>query len=286
MTRRRILTAEWESAIDDYCRHLAAAGQSKGTVGLRMESLTHMARGLGGRPDALDGAALTDWFAKQAWKPETRRSYRSSARGFFAWAYKHGRVPEYLGDQIASVNIPPSAPRPVPDQVWRDALAKATPRELVMLRLAAEAGLRRAEVAQVRTQDLIEGSNGHQLVVCGKGGKTRVVPITDDLADLVRAGAAGHTPELAALGTRGFLFPGTDGGHLSPAWVGDLISALLPPNYSMHKLRTRFASRAYRGSRNLRAVQVLLGHSSIATTQRYIAVDDDEIRAAMMSATL
>jgi integrase len=52
----------------------------------------------------------------------------------------------------------------------------------------------------------------------------------------------------------------------------------------MHKLRHRFATRAYRGSGNLRAVQVLLGHSSVATTERYTAVDDDLIRAAMMSA--
>jgi integrase/recombinase XerC len=46
----------------------------------------------------------------------------------------------------------------------------------------------------------------------------------------------------------------------------------------------RFATRAYRGTRNLRAVQVLLGHASIATTERYTAVDDAEIRAAMTAA--
>jgi integrase len=49
-------------------------------------------------------------------------------------------------------------------------------------------------------------------------------------------------------------------------------------------LRHRFVSRAYRGTPNLRAVQVLLGHQSIATTERYCAVDDSEIRAAMMAA--
>jgi site-specific recombinase XerD len=49
-------------------------------------------------------------------------------------------------------------------------------------------------------------------------------------------------------------------------------------------LRHSFASRAYRGTRNLRAVQVLLGHASIATTGRYTAVDDGEMRAAMVAA--
>jgi integrase/recombinase XerC len=45
-------------------------------------------------------------------------------------------------------------------------------------------------------------------------------------------------------------------------------------------LSPRFATRAYRGSRNLRAVQSLLGHVSILTTERYTALEDDEIRAA------
>jgi integrase/recombinase XerC len=55
-----------------------------------------------------------------------------------------------------------------------------------------------------------------------------------------------------------------------------------PNRYASH-VRS-FATRAYRGTRNLRAVQVLLGHASVATTQRYCAVDDFELRAAMMTA--
>jgi integrase/recombinase XerC len=52
----------------------------------------------------------------------------------------------------------------------------------------------------------------------------------------------------------------------------------------VHKLRHRFATRAYRGSRNLRAVQMLLAHASIATTEQYTAVDDAEIREATVAA--
>ena len=155
-----------------------------------------------------------------------------------------------------------------------------------MLRLAAEAGLRRAEVALVRTSDVFITGGTAQLVVHGKGGKQRIVPISNELAEQVRRGAAGHTPETAAYGwgTSGWLFPDSAGGHLTPAWVGAIVANALPDGYTMHTLRHRFATRAYRGTRNLRAVQTLLGHASIATTERYTAVDDDEIRAAAASA--
>jgi site-specific recombinase XerD len=71
----------------------------------------------------------------------------------------------------------------------------------------------------------------------------------------------------------------------SPTGIRDagstnVVTAVPPDGYAMHTLRHRFATRAYRGSRNLRSVQTLLGHASIATMERYTAVDDDEVRAA------
>ncbi|KAA1247802.1 tyrosine-type recombinase/integrase [Mycobacterium simiae] len=133
------------------------------------------------------------------------------------------------------------------------------------------------EVARVHTADLTESFGGAQLLVHGKGGKQRVVPVAEDLAALIRLGAAGHTPGAPATG---WLFADGTGDHLTPSWVGLLVSRALPDGYTMHALRHRFASRAYRGTRNLRAVQQLLGHESIGTTERYTAVDDDEMRAA------
>jgi integrase len=180
------------------------------------------------------------------------------------------------------VRQPKASPRPASDDAWAAALAAADPRTALMLRLAAEAGLRRAEVAQVRTSDAFIAGGAAQLVVNGKGGKQRIVPISGELAELIRRGAAGHSPETGATGwgSSGWLFPDGAGGHLSPAWVGELVGNVMPAGYTMHTLRHRFATRAYRGTRNLRAVQTLLGHASIATTERYTAVDDDEIRAA------
>lgn len=155
--------------------------------------------------------------------------------------------------------------------MWSAAIAAADSRVRLMLRLAAEACLRRAEVAKVHRHDLTRGPFGAELLVHGKGAKLRVVPISDDLAEAIAC-------------ADGWLFPGDDDGHLSPRYVGDLVGDVLPAGWTMHKLRHRFATRAYRGTRNLRAVQTLLGHSSVATTERHTAVDSDEIRAAMMAA--
>ena len=282
MTAKRV-PAAWIEPIDDYLRSLAAAGLRPETIKLRRSSVTTMARGLRCPPQAVTGELLVNWFGQQRqWAAETRRSYRSAARGFFTWAYRTGRVPDYLGDELPKVTQPKASPHPAPDNAWRAALMSADPRLTLMLRLAGEAGLRRAEVARVRTQDLLEGLDGAQLLVHGKGGKPRVVPISDSLADAIRAGAAGHSPGMPE---KGWLFPRwPEGGHLTPMYVGWMVAGVLPDGWTMHSLRHRFASRAYRGTRNLRAVQVLLGHASIATTERYTAVNDDEIRAAMTAA--
>jgi integrase/recombinase XerC len=283
--RRRAEPPAWTPMLDDYMLTLSAAGRPPTSIELRRIQLARMARELGVPPAEVTGEMLVAWFGgRTEWKLETRRSERACVRGFFAWAYQTKRVPDYLGDELPKVRMPTASPRPAPDSAWRRALLAADARTTLMLRLAAEAGLRRGEVAQVHTRDLLEGVDGAQLLVHGKGNKQRVVPISDALAEAIRRRAAGGWLA-GGWAAGGWLFPSwPDGGHLTPNYVGILVANVLPDGWTMHTLRHRFASRAYRGTRNLRAVQVLLGHSSIATTERYCAVDDSEIRAAMVAA--
>lgn len=235
-------------------------------------------------PDAVTVDDLMAWFgANPHWAPEYRRSLRSGLRGFFGWAHKRGRLSCDPAAELPPFVSGVTAPRPADESAYREALSHADLRLTLILRLAAEAGLRRAEVAQVHTRDLSHGPDGAQLLIHGKGRKERVVPIPDDLAALISLGAEGHTPGAPSTG---WLFPSRKGGHLIPKSVGVLCRDALPGIWSMHNLRHRFATRAYRGSRDIRAVQELLGHSSVATTQRYTAVDDNAMRAAMMAAKL
>lgn len=143
-----------------------------------------------------------------------------------------------------------------------------------MLRLAAEAGLRRGEIARIHTRDILDDVVGWSLRVHGKGGGgavTRIVPLPDTLAlDLIS-----HT------GGHGYVFPGHSDGHLAPQRVGDLLAALLPGQWTAHSLRHRAGTRWWRVDHDLLTVQHLLGHASPLTTQVYVQLDDDVARATV-----
>ena len=273
--------SDWDGIIADYVTYMTAIGRPKTTIDLRRYQLAYLAKSLNLAPARITADDLVGWFALHDWKPETRRSYRSGIRGFYRWATQHGHVEVDPAAGIPQVTVPRTAARPAPDIVYGQAVTAADPRTALMLRLAAEVGLRRAEVARVHTRDVRYSPAGAQLLVHGKGSRERVVPITGGLAASITAGAGGHTP---GGGDQGWLFPSSRGAHVSPAWVGTLCSQAMPGVWTLHTLRHRFSSRAYRSTRNLRAVQELLGHSNVAITERYTAVDDDEMRAAMMAA--
>jgi integrase len=260
--------AAWAQMIDDYLTTLVAAGQSAPTLKLRRSQLGRMARWLGGAPADVTGENLVSWLGKHSeWTMETRRGMRSAARSFFLWAYKTNRIPAHIADDLPKMRQPKAFARPAPDNVWRQALEAADQRTTLILKLAGETGLRRAEIAQVQVGDLTDTIDGASLLVHGKGNKKRAVPISDSLAELIRTGAS----------ATGWLFPSRYGDHITANHVAKVAQRALSGGWTLHTLRHRFATRAYRGSRNLRAVQTLLGHSSIATTERYLACDDDEV---------
>ena len=270
-------TPHWAGLIDDYAEFLAAGGGPHATIRLRRGQLRYVASQLRPQsPGEIDADDLIAWLARQPWASETRRSYRGALRGFFRWAHGTGRLLDDPAAALPVVRQQAGVPRPAPDEVWQAAAAAAPPRVALMMRLAGEAGLRRGEIARVHAQDLRFDRGAFSLVIHGKGGKQRLIPLANQLGVAV-AGAG-------IAGAGGWLFPRSGGGHLSEEWVGELCAAALPDPWTLHTLRHAFATRAYAVSRDLRAVQLLLGHSSPAVTQRYVAVSDAALRAAMLGA--
>ncbi len=245
----------WIDAIRDYTLWLAASGATIGTIRLRQHYLTQLAARIPNGPWAATADDLVALLATPHWSPETRKSARSSIRGFYTWAVEAGRVPYDPSRKLPSVRVPPGQPRPAPLNVVAAALATADRRGQLMILLAVRAGLRRAEIARVHTRDLAPDLVGWSLRVVGKGGRVRVVPLHPHLEQLIVLPA-------------GWVFPGGDDGHLSPDRVGRLLAAMLGPGWTGHCLRHAFASNAYAVERDLEAVRVLLGHSKPETTVR------------------
>jgi site-specific recombinase XerD len=269
------LPVAWESALEGWLTWLIAAGTAAATRKTRRSHIRMVARELGAaHPRDVTGSDLLSILGRPGYSIEHRRGMRSSLGSFYGWCVSSGMLDLDPTLSLPSVRAAVGAPKPATDEMWRQILATADERTRLMARLACEAGLRRAEVAQVHSDDLANGIDGAELIVHGKGNKQRVLPITLTLAaEIAKAVPFG-----------GYLFPGQIDGHISPDRVGHLVSKVMPRGWSMHKLRHRFATRGYAGTGSLRAVQEALGHASVATTQRYTAVAAREIRAVAEAA--
>lgn len=260
----------WREPLARWARDMRAIGRPQTTIDLRVRHLRRFARETDLQPFGVTFEDLVEWMAQHTeWSVETRRSFRSSFRVFYAWAAEAGYVAEDPAERLPATGVGTPSPRPASETAYKFALLTAGPREHLMIRLAAEMGLRRAEVARVHSRDVIEQDGGWSLLVHGKGQRQRLVPLPDSLAALLR-----DLPP-------GYAFPSPSGGHLTPAHVGKVVARCLPEGVSMHALRHRFATRAYGIAHDVFAVQQLLGHSSPNTTRRYVAVGDERLRATV-----
>lgn len=264
----------WSVPVNQWVDWLRAGGLPKTTLDLRTYQLTRFSRELTGHgPWDLTADDLAGWLSAQTWARETLRSYRSALRSFYGWAHAAGMIPTDPARLLRKVPAVRAQPRPASEVAVEKAMGAADPRQYLAIMLGAHAGMRRAEISRVHTRDLLRDPCGWSLLVHGKGDKERVVPLLDEVAQAIR-----ETPA-------GWLFPNGHGGHVTPAHLGKVLRSVLSPDgITPHQLRHRFASRAYQETHDIRAVQELLGHASVATTQVYTAVGGDSLRSVVLAA--
>ncbi len=155
-------------------------------------------------------------------------------------------------------------------------------RDMAVLTLCYGAGLRISEALSLSRADL----EGTALRVTGKGGKTRLVPLIEPVRQAVET-YVGLCPFKLTPSQK--LFRGIKGGVLSPRLiqlrVAQLRGALgLPASATPHALRHSFATHLLGRGGDLRAIQELLGHASLSTTQIYTAVDTERLLDAYRAA--
>lgn len=250
----------------DYKNSLLAAGKAIGTTDQRMLHIEHLQRTY---PELLTVTPqqLVDYLAarRMTHAAESRKAIRSSIRSFYSWAHRAGLIKDDPSLALESVIVPVTIARIAADSDLQAALITATLEQRAMILLARFGCLRLTELTTLHSS----ARRGDVLHIVGKGGKHRLVPANDELLHVLMA--------LEQRNGGGYYFPGRYGSHMHPTAVGKIITRLT--GWNPHSLRHAGATAAYETTGDLRAVQEFLGHSSLATTQRYLHTSLNKVRA-------
>jgi integrase/recombinase XerC len=243
-------------------------------------------------PEAVDRTLLRRYVAHLATRRYAKRSIArkvSALRRYFAWAARtdripadpasglsaprgEGRLPRVLRhDELVTLLDDPPFPESGDD---RDLRA----RDDALLELLYGSGLRIGEACALGPADL--DLDRGRAVVWGKGGKQRAVPLSEPAVDALRRWIDGPRADLAAASSDiDALFLNRRGRRLTPRDARRILDRRAAAPTHPHALRHTFATHLLDGGADLRAVQELLGHADLATTQRYTHVSRERLRS-------
>ncbi len=212
----------------------------------------------------------------------------SSIKALYRWLDRMHGLPNAEIDYLEGPKRPARLPRPVSVDVAKEMIEQAEhnlekpvwvgARDAAVLSLLYGAGLRISEALGLTGA---EADLPERLRITGKGGKTRIIPILP----AIRQAVADYVKVCPyALGADDALFRGEKGGPLSPRIVQARVQLLrgelgLPKTATPHALRHAFATHLLANGADLRAIQTLLGHASLSTTQVYTGVDGERLKA-------
>jgi integrase/recombinase XerC len=299
------LPEAFAQVLADYERHLLAERDaSPHTVRSYLgdlESMLEHAHRLGiTRLEELELRTLRSWLANQQTRGRARTTLArraTAARVFTAWLARTGQLPVDPGASLGS----PKAHRTLPSVLRADearALVEAAARladdgspiglrDVAMLELLYATGVRVGELVGLDVDDL---DRERQVVrVLGKGRKERTVPYGHPAARALGRWLGEGRPVLLAEGAGGALFLGARGRRIDQRAVRTLVHRRIAdvpgaPDLGPHGLRHTAATHLLEGGADLRSVQELLGHASLATTQLYTHVSTDRLRRAYQQA--
>jgi len=275
--------------IDEFLDHLMLGRRLSAHTGAAyrndLESLGEFLARQGSSFRDADRATLRRWLANLSTRGYARSTVArraSAVRSFYGWAVRRGRIPEGSAVLLTSPRATNRLPA-VLNRAEAERLTESTVtpdpvglRDRAVLELLYGSGLRVAELCALNERDL--DVDGQRVRVFGKGGKEREVPVGDFGADALRAYLADGLPRLRPdADTSGALFFNSRGRRLGPRTVRALLESrrtgtLAGRRITPHTLRHSFATHLLEGGAEIRVVQELLGHSSLATTQRYTHV--------------
>ena len=255
-----------------------------------------------GRPDVtqLDLRTLRSWLAHQqvTGRSRTTLARRATAvRVFTSWLARTGRISADVGASLRSPKAHQALPAVLRQDEARELIDAATRladdgsstglRDVAMLELLYATGVRVGELVGLDVDDVDRSRN--VVRVFGKGRKERTVPFGNPAAHAVDAWMQRGRPQLLAPGAGAALFLGARGRRIDQRAVRTLVHQRIAdvpgaPDIGPHGLRHTAATHLLEGGADLRSVQELLGHASLATTQLYTHVSTDRLRQAYRQA--
>lgn len=306
------LPAEIAGTVADYERHLALErGLSAHTVRAYVGDVVSLLGFLHGMPVldhrrtidrsqgkglvALDLTVLRAWLAAQRAADASRTTLArrsASARTFTAWAHRRGHLEIDPGARLAAPRphrkLPSVLRQDQADEVLSASASGAAQQDAVALRdhalleLLYATGVRVSELCGLDVDDV--DLHRRVLVVLGKGAKERTVPFGEPAAKAVEVWLAHGRPALARPASPPALLLGARGGRFQPASVRRIVHGALDavpgvPVMGPHGLRHTAATHLLEGGADLRSVQELLGHATLATTQLYTHVTVERLKA-------
>lgn len=261
--------------IDDFKAYLAARGQAATTIRAYTGTLRKVGRALPGF-EALPGTDLRARIpALIAGTPSSYNRDLSALKAYFGWLALTGARQDRPLDALPAAKEPSRLPEVLDDDVVRDLFAHPDRtdldrRDTAVLAVLLAAGLRAGELVSLD----LPAIRGDELRVIGKGNKERIV-FLDRRA--LRALDRWY-PARARLRPQGnALFVNHAGGRVSTTTVATIVEVRSAGRAHPHLLRHTAATTWLRRGLDLESVRILLGHSSLQTTQRYLALSTDYI---------
>jgi integrase/recombinase XerC len=218
-------------------------------------------------------------------------------RSFARFLEREGKGKVGAFSAIRAPKVGKSLPKPIPmaaarrltDADERAGEARETwvlARDAAVMALLYGSGLRISEALGLKHREVPKAGEGDVLIVTGKGNKTRMVPVLQNVLLLIDDYVALCPYPLPAEGP---IFVGAKGGPLSPRIIQLAMERLrgalgLPDSATPHALRHSFATHLLSRGGDLRAIQELLGHASLSTTQIYTGIDSERLLEVYASA--
>lgn len=279
------------TALDRDLRRRGAAEKTRRAYGIDIQQFAGWAAGQGAAPEALEPRLVRRYAAllsERGMAPTTVARKLASLRALCAILVDAGTLEHNPAELVASPKRPARLPRTLrPAEVF--ALLERIPattalelRDRAMFELAYGAGLRAEELVNLDLAGV--DFDGEEIRVEGKGSKTRFVPLGEHAAAALDRYLARARPALTGPEPDPALLLSKSGRRLSPSDVRRRLSvwtrrAALQAGVSPHWLRHSFATHLLEGGADLRAIQELLGHASMSTTQIYTRVESSRLRS-------